>query len=94
MSSQQWRGACQLAAAAVRAEVRKLDKMAKAGLVVDSEQRAHLGRLADWLAAAQHQGPEVLSGIALQGSLGELRERVELERRVVGFRGSHGEGEP
>ncbi|MFE8599821.1 hypothetical protein [Archangium violaceum] len=88
---QPWRGACQLAAAAVRAEVRKLDKMGKAGLVVDAEQRAHLGRLADWLAAAQNQGPEVLSGIATQGTLSELRERVERERRPVGFRSG---GEP
>lgn len=84
--SKEWRGACQISAAAVRAEVRKLDKMAKAGLVVDAEQRAHLGRIADWLAAAQNQGPEVLSGLYTQGTLGELREQVERERRPVGFR--------
>jgi hypothetical protein len=91
--SRAWAGACQLASAAVRAEVRKLDRAAKAGLLVDAEQRAHLGRLADWLAAAQHQGPEVLAGIATQGTLGELRERVERERRPVGFRPS-AEGAP
>ena len=82
----EWRGACQIAAAAVREQVRKLDKMARAGLVVDAEQRAHLGRIADWLAAAQNQGPEVLSGIITQGTLSELRERLEGERRPVGFR--------
>lgn len=92
MSGPAWRGACQLAAAAVRTEVRKLDKMGKAGLVVDTEQRAHLGRLADWLAAAQNQGPEVLAGVATQGTLGELRERVERERRPAGFRPDSGEG--
>ncbi len=87
-----WAGACQLAAAAVRNELRKLDRMGKSGLVVDAEQRAHLGRLADWLAAAQNQGPEVLSGIALQGTLGELRQRLEREKRPVGFRPTEGEG--
>jgi hypothetical protein len=41
----------------------------------------------------ENQGPEVLSGIATQGTLGELRERVERERRPVGFR-PNGEGSP
>ncbi|ATB36298.1 hypothetical protein CYFUS_001712 [Cystobacter fuscus] len=80
-----WRGACQLAAAAVRTEVRKLDKAAKAGLVVDPEQRRALGLLADWVAAAQHHGPEVLAGIAIQGTLREHLERKG-KRRPMGFK--------
>lgn len=81
-----WRGACQLAAAAVRAELRKLDRQAKGGLLVDPEQRKALGLLADWLAAVQHQGPGVLVGVSVQGSLLEAQERADIERRPMGFR--------
>jgi hypothetical protein len=41
------RGAYQLASLAIRNEVRRLDKLAKGGLVVDPEQRALLVGLAD-----------------------------------------------
>jgi hypothetical protein len=42
-----FRGAHQLAALALRNEVRRLDKLSKSGLVVDQEQRAVLAGLAD-----------------------------------------------
>jgi hypothetical protein len=41
------RGAYQLAAKALRNEVRRLDKLAKEGVAVDPEQRAILAALAD-----------------------------------------------
>lgn len=37
-----WRAAAELAALAVRAELRKLDRLAKGGVLVDPEQRAAL----------------------------------------------------
>jgi hypothetical protein len=52
------RGAYRLAAKAIRAEVKKLDKMAAEGLVVDPEQRELLVTMADEAArrAIGHTG--------------------------------------
>ena len=52
-----WRAAAELAAGAVRAELRKLDKLAKTGVLVDPEQRAALVAI---LQGLEREGSQAL----------------------------------
>ncbi|RJS26070.1 hypothetical protein DRW03_06320 [Corallococcus sp. H22C18031201] len=51
-----WRAAAELAASAVRTELRKLDKLAKGGVLVDLEQRAALVAIIQGLEREGSQG--------------------------------------